>query len=357
MVVVPIEDCFVNFPQKRKAIIIHKKLTRGTIDEVESLLDEYPDILNGLGEEFAIVDGVPLITAIKHDRQDVAAILLRRGADINIHTMDVGIAPLHVAVAIGSLPFAQMLIENGADVNIRNQVDLCPLHVAVGMDNVDMVNLLLSKGADPNAVTVDRAPIKGLVYLTCYTEMEENLFVYQMGYGQLCNSIRNASRSEKESYGRSDQIINLRIAPLHMAVGNSSNEIIGVLLKNGADINMKNKNDLTPLKIALKTNKQIVEKLLDSGATFGADLEEVSLALTANKPDSALFLLDIAITNGHKIANPDNSFLMSLVGHVEDCSAGIIKGIIQKLLLLNEDFSEILYAINHLIIRCVAYLV
>ncbi len=43
--------------------------------------------------------------------------------------------------------FARMLVENGADVNVKQQMGVTPLHSAAQNGNLELIILLLEKGA------------------------------------------------------------------------------------------------------------------------------------------------------------------------------------------------------------------
>jgi hypothetical protein len=58
---------------------------------------------------------------------------------------------LHLAILSGDEQYAKYLISGGADLNVRNNLDLTPLHIAVLMNNRELVNELIDKGADLNA--------------------------------------------------------------------------------------------------------------------------------------------------------------------------------------------------------------
>jgi uncharacterized protein len=58
-----------------------------------------------------------------------------------------GETPLHVAVSRGDLPAAEVLLQNGADVNGSGENTETPLHVAIRQRNPAAVQLLLQHGA------------------------------------------------------------------------------------------------------------------------------------------------------------------------------------------------------------------
>ncbi|MBL7189342.1 MAG: ankyrin repeat domain-containing protein [Phycisphaerae bacterium] len=66
--------------------------------------------------------------------------------------------------------------------------------------------------------------------------------------------------------------------PLHYAIEGGYNEIVALLLEHGADVNLKNNTGQTPLDIALsKGNKEIIKLLLDKGAKITSLHQAVQL--------------------------------------------------------------------------------
>ena len=58
---------------------------------------------------------------------------------------DLGNTPLHSA---NNIEEAQALIQNGADINAKNNLRWTPLHYAVNNNRIDLVELLIKAGAD-----------------------------------------------------------------------------------------------------------------------------------------------------------------------------------------------------------------
>lgn len=89
--------------------------------------------------------------------EEVAEALLAHGADIhakNRHKrFGPGNAPLHVAVYMQRYAVAQLLLDNGANVNATDNAGWTPLHLAAYNGYTDLAQLLLSRGADPNLRT------------------------------------------------------------------------------------------------------------------------------------------------------------------------------------------------------------
>jgi ankyrin repeat protein len=93
----------------------------------------------------------PLHLASFFGHEEVAKILLARGADVNARSRSTRFAkentPLHAAAANRQVGVAEVLIAHGADVNARDGGGFTPLALAAGGKNDVLVVILLEKGA------------------------------------------------------------------------------------------------------------------------------------------------------------------------------------------------------------------
>ncbi|CAL8247507.1 unnamed protein product [Lota lota] len=90
----------------------------------------------------------PLHIAVQGGHKDLVTMLLDAGADINIKDIKSGQSPLMYAVERNNVDMVQFLIESGSDVNGQSNSGNTALHGACGRGQVDTVWLLLKKGAD-----------------------------------------------------------------------------------------------------------------------------------------------------------------------------------------------------------------
>lgn len=111
-------------------------------------------IKHGADPNVEVDDGYTcLLTAIESDADEsplIVAELIRAGADIHALGTN-GWTPLHMAAARGQVEKARLLIDAGADVNRRTEIDASetPLMEAAFTGQPSTVRLLLEHGADP----------------------------------------------------------------------------------------------------------------------------------------------------------------------------------------------------------------
>ena len=96
-------------------------------------------------------DGVtPLHKAAANNRYKTAEVLLNNGADVNAKNK-YGWTPLHLAAFNNASATAEVLLKQGADVNAKDKYGFTPLHDAAEKDASATAEVLLKRGADVNA--------------------------------------------------------------------------------------------------------------------------------------------------------------------------------------------------------------
>jgi ankyrin repeat protein len=102
-------------------------------------------------------DGFPAFAlAIFFQHPDVAQFLIERGADVSaVADNPARVAPIHAAAAVCDRETMRMLLERGADPNLPQQQNVTALHGAASRGDIEMAKLLLEHGADPAAKSAD----------------------------------------------------------------------------------------------------------------------------------------------------------------------------------------------------------
>ena len=91
----------------------------------------------------------PLMQAMQYDRTEIVKLLINAGADINIHD-DQKRFPLHFAAINASKELTTLLIDKGADIDQRDGANgYSPLQWAIHYNRQQMIELLIEKGANP----------------------------------------------------------------------------------------------------------------------------------------------------------------------------------------------------------------
>ncbi|HJZ24340.1 MAG TPA: ankyrin repeat domain-containing protein, partial [Candidatus Babeliales bacterium] len=238
----------------------------------------------------------PLMNAVINKNITMAEMLLDAQAQVNLEDQ-LGTTALHMAVRDNHIEMVNLLIKYNADMNLRDQYDYTPLDVAIQKDNVHMVRHLLcvdglnAESYAPLVSIVDQGLSETMKCLLCV----DKLRVEWDDLGGASNSALHHALDRDEAFYESianltndeknKKIIELVNAllnagaqvkenifsdsPLHIAVHNDHcTEVIQLILDKGANINLQDDHDYTPLHLAIEENNSENVKLL---LGYGAD--------------------------------------------------------------------------------------
>lgn len=129
---------------------MHYAIEQKDIKTVFLLLEKEPDLLsykNKFGNTPLLLT---LDKAIKENDKSfivLAKMLLEKEKYLNVSNA-VGNTALHLAATINDYDLVKLLVEQGANPNVKNAKDWRPIDIAVKNENVDMANLLRYYGAE-----------------------------------------------------------------------------------------------------------------------------------------------------------------------------------------------------------------
>ena len=84
----------------------------------------------------------------RFDGSETVQLLIDRGADVNLRSSN-GSTALHMAARSGNRKIAEILVAcHKVEINSRDKIRQTPLHVACANGNKDLCALLLGNGAD-----------------------------------------------------------------------------------------------------------------------------------------------------------------------------------------------------------------
>ena len=235
----------------------------------------------------------------------VARLLLEHGADVRLQT-DFGLVPLHIVSGLTSnndeddrLVLAGLLLtESCADVNAQDFNGKTPLHYASDYRRPKIVQLLLAHGANAQAVdNQGRNPLHRMSSHSFYHEEDPQdvLRVTQLLLEQgvdinvldenhetplhIASSLglfetirvllgRGAKANLKNIHG---QVPLHLVSSQHQFAKEDNANVTRLLLKQGTDVNTRDKQQATPLHFAsLSGHFEIALALLDHGADVNA---------------------------------------------------------------------------------------
>ncbi|KAL5015430.1 hypothetical protein ScPMuIL_009700 [Solemya velum] len=212
-----------------------------------------------------------LLYSARHGQVDKVAQLMQKVQDgksqLNVNCKgdqkwNRGWNALHLAAYFGHLDVVKLLLENGASVNMVNNVGDSALHRAAYTGRMNMVMLLLGHGADVSAVNAEGlsslsvARDKDIQELIKAAIAHENLqieeeFLTAVRWGDMETVSRMLKSSKPPNLQCTDTFGN---TALHIAAQSDRKEVAILLLQNGSQTSSRNQNDKTPEEVA-KTNQ------------------------------------------------------------------------------------------------------
>ncbi|RWA04068.1 hypothetical protein EKO27_g11040 [Xylaria grammica] len=204
--------------------------------------------------QLLIDNGADINMPIQTGRNGSALILRDNGAhiDMPLRAGDYGSA-LEAAVCGGSLEIIRLLIDNGADINmpLRNGDHGSALVAAIYEESLEIIRLLIDKGADVN-ILVEPEDHNSPLVAAIYRESAEITRLLIDNGANVNIQIQNRGRG----------------SALIAAIYGGSLEIIQLLIDNGAEINSPvQAGDFASALVAAiyKANTGIVQLLIDRG--------------------------------------------------------------------------------------------
>lgn len=194
-----------------------------------------------------ITELTPLLWAIVSKKNlEVAKELIRQQANVNLF-VDNG-SPLHGAAQVGNIELIELLLDQGAKVDAKNNLGATPLYFACQFGNLEAVKILIEEGAE-----IDEKTTSGGTPLMIATQMEHHAVVDYL-------LEKNADINLQE--------ISTGVHPIHIAVGTGKIDLVKKLLAYKPELEVREKvAGVTPLYLACQSGyRDIAELLLKSNS-------------------------------------------------------------------------------------------
>ena len=248
-----------------------------------------PDVLAELFKSGALIDQnspaeiTPLHAAASFSSNPkIIQILVSNGAKVNCSD-EKGNTPLHVASSINDKPaITKALLAADAEVNAQNSEGLTPLHLAArDKTSPEVLKTLITYGAKVgiadkqgnlpyDLARTSNAKIAGArIFKKLRTLHRENWGTREFFQEA---TVEDVARCLEQGAKVAGQNLPNGLTPLHWAARCTIHkEVIEILIKNGADINVPERTGLTPLHWAVQ-NPNIPVQIVDLMVQKGGDI-------------------------------------------------------------------------------------
>ncbi|XP_072034633.1 uncharacterized protein [Amphiura filiformis] len=298
----------------------------------------------------------PLLCAAWKGQTEAGKALLRYGADIRVLDMEMK-SCLHWAVEMQHLEFAKMLFEHGHGgeelLNWKDRGEQTSLHYAAEVGNVEVLNVLLQNGAEVVVKDVEeKTPLHiaseyghlecvESLYHACPVPLNDDdiddmtplLLASQNGHHHVVKFLirvgadiesRNDDRRSSLALAATNNEINVlnvllnnnanvngydkdQNTALHLCAQGGHEASTILLLNNGADLQLQNVHGMYPLDLAIEHKHEVVAKAMLSSTSWEAAMNNLDYAtghspmnrLIAVLPEAALLVMDQCVKKSH----------------------------------------------------------
>lgn len=238
--------CIIVVPKAGVGAEIHDAAKDGNLEQVRQCYGRDSNSASATDQ----TGRTPLHWACRGVHFDVVKFLVDHGADVNAVDVN-GITPLHSVASRGHSEAVRLLIEKRAGLDFKGKLDQgTALHYAAQGGHVEVAKLLIEGGARLDARNIDeRTPL---------------LVAVQAGQTGIVALIADRLKA------KDSEILNARDfdgnTALHLACLNRDTASVSILLRAGANANVRNTIGQTPYNLAVDGNsKEIVDLLTTSG--------------------------------------------------------------------------------------------
>lgn len=314
--------------------------------EIVKLLCAHNANVNAKGE-FADpeVDYTPLLWAIENCNLGMAELLLDHGADVNLADSWED-TPLIHAVRKGSLPLVKLLVANGAVVTYRRKASgRTAIFGALGHGNFSIVEFLVQSGEDPRTkdsdgwdllmVASNASDLKAVKYL-----LDKGVDINNRAENGTTAMHLAAQHDSEDGLAVLNSLIKMGgnimarddfgITPFMEATHQGAAGAARILIEKGAKVNDVDKEDLTPLHLAVRgwwpaKKPEIVDLLLANGACVNARDKEGLTPLMVASGYSETQPIRALISHGAEIDAQDERGWTSLMYAASENQVGVIR--------------------------------
>ncbi|UOX38731.1 ankyrin repeat containing protein [Finch poxvirus] len=226
----------------------------------------------------------PLFYAVKNNDYDMVKLLLKNGANVNLQD-NIGYSCLHIAgIHNSNIEIVDALISYKPDLNSRDWVGRTPLHIFVIESNFEAVKSLLKAGAYVGL----KDKCKHFPIYHSVMKLDHLISGLLLKYGANPNTVNGNGKTLLSMAVISNNTLMVEQlllygadvnnggydvpAPIISAINVNNYDIVKILLHNGANINVSTEDGRTSLHTAMFWNNS---KIIDELLNYGSDINSV----------------------------------------------------------------------------------
>jgi ankyrin repeat protein len=287
----------------------------------------------------------PLTLATAAKERNIVALLIEKGANVNVKSGPRDQTPLHIAASKGSVDIARLLLEHECDVNAVDRTGFTPVNQAAYDGNLSMVKLLIHEyHADPTGRGCDGTDILHLAVLSGNSELVQHLLhlgckpsisgVYQ--YTVLHAAVGSAHVDMLKLLLQKFPDLDLRAinthgeTPLHFAADVGSLEVVKYLLETDHSLaTVSSSSAGLPLHSAVRGNRLECAELLATPDNIDAEGPQGRTPLNEAARLGHLSLVELLLWKGADVDKPDANARTPVLAAAANGHLGVVDRLIQ----------------------------
>ncbi|GBO23214.1 Ankyrin-2 [Araneus ventricosus] len=264
----------------------------------------------------------PLHYAAIYNHCEITRFLISKRANVNAQDGE-GKTALHWIAEGENVENLEILLSGGADISIRDNKNQSVAEVAVSSSQLEMIKLLIQKKdidvnmkGDKGITFLHTSAEKGSLEITEYLTLQgANINAKDMNGSKPIHAAAGKGHKDIVEFYL-DKNVNVNdlghqdFTPLHFAALGGYINVCELLIENGADINALAEDDTTPLHLHLaasNVNEDVVRILLHNGAYYNTRDTSSSSQLAETENKSVDFLIKIIDQLSIAVQNNDSS--------------------------------------------------
>lgn len=206
---------------------------------------------------------ISILKAVEHNNIEMVDYLLK-------HNFFISPPCVYKAVSNGNIDMVKLLLKKGGDINYKDSYEQTPLIISLG--DTDIFRLLVENGADISKLYYQIGSLSQEqleILLENGLDVNNPINSYSSPLLHEVNSLKllgiilkhGADINKKDSEGNT---------PLLNAIYSNRQDKVEYLIKNKADVTIKNNDDYTPILYACKysNSPEVINALLKAGANI-----------------------------------------------------------------------------------------